>query len=225
MHLRPNMKQKRLSHALTASLPHCLTHSLHCLTASLHHSLTASLTILTSLTILPPLTITLYHSITLSHYHSITSSLMPPPTSLPHSLTPSQTHSLLTQRRPTLHKSLALLLSSLVGTRLLVELKNSMELTGILEESDANMNMTLQQVSLTHSLPHFITHSNSLYPLQSIHSFTHSLTHSLLNHLHSLTTQSLTLTHSLTHSLGRCGRCSPRVGFASWMWCSSMAVT
>ena len=128
---------------------------------------------------------------------------MPPPTSLPHSLTPSQTHSLLTQRRPTLHKSLALLLSSLVGTRLLVELKNSMELTGILEESDANMNMTLQQVSLTHSLTHFITHSNSLSPLQSRHS---SCTHTLFGIISLICTHSLThllslTTHSLTHSL------------------------
>jgi small nuclear ribonucleoprotein (snRNP)-like protein len=59
-------------------------------------------------------------------------------------LTPAQTVKIVTQRRPKIQKSLALLVVSLVGVRLVVELKNDIEITGILEESDENMNMTIQ---------------------------------------------------------------------------------
>lgn len=59
-------------------------------------------------------------------------------------LTPAQTLKIITKRRPKVQKSLALLVVSLVGIRVVVELKNDIEITGVLEESDDNMNMTIQ---------------------------------------------------------------------------------
>lgn len=59
-------------------------------------------------------------------------------------LSPAQTLKIVTKRLPKVQKSLALLVVSLVGVRLVVELKNDIEITGVLEESDENMNMTIQ---------------------------------------------------------------------------------
>ena len=62
-------------------------------------------------------------------------------------LTSDQMMKVISRRRPKIQKSLALLLVSLVGNRLVVELKNDVEVTGILEESDENMNMTMQNAT------------------------------------------------------------------------------
>ena len=45
---------------------------------------------------------------------------------------------------PQIQKSLAILLQSLYGIAVVVEMKNDMEVSGILLESDAAMNVTLQ---------------------------------------------------------------------------------
>jgi small nuclear ribonucleoprotein (snRNP)-like protein len=49
---------------------------------------------------------------------------------------------------PRSHKSLAILISSLCGQSVVLELKNDSEVTGILEESDINMNITLREAKI-----------------------------------------------------------------------------
>ena len=47
---------------------------------------------------------------------------------------------------PKVHKSLGILLVSLQGRSIVVELKNNIEISGIVEEADDNMNLTLHNV-------------------------------------------------------------------------------
>jgi small nuclear ribonucleoprotein (snRNP)-like protein len=49
-------------------------------------------------------------------------------------------------RTPLLQKSLAVVLASLQGAQVVIELKNDVEITGTIEETDSNMNLTLNQV-------------------------------------------------------------------------------
>jgi hypothetical protein len=49
-------------------------------------------------------------------------------------------------RTPLLQKSLAVILASLQGVQVVIELKNDVEITGTIEETDSNMNLTLNQV-------------------------------------------------------------------------------
>jgi len=48
---------------------------------------------------------------------------------------------------PVLQKSLAILLASFQGETISIELKNDSEITGILEETDHSMNITLHQAN------------------------------------------------------------------------------
>jgi small nuclear ribonucleoprotein (snRNP)-like protein len=50
---------------------------------------------------------------------------------------------LFNKRVPKIQKSLGILLVSLQGESVVVELKNDIEISGMLEEADENMNMTL----------------------------------------------------------------------------------
>lgn len=47
---------------------------------------------------------------------------------------------------PLIQKSLGILLVSLQGEEIVIELKNDIEITGIVEEADENMNLTLHNV-------------------------------------------------------------------------------
>lgn len=49
-------------------------------------------------------------------------------------------------RTPVIQKSLAVVLASLQGVQVVIELKNDVEISGIIEETDSNMNLTLNQV-------------------------------------------------------------------------------
>lgn len=49
-------------------------------------------------------------------------------------------------RIPLIQKSLGILLVSLQGEEVIIELKNDIEITGIIEEADENMNLTLHNV-------------------------------------------------------------------------------
>ena len=52
----------------------------------------------------------------------------------------------MTSKIPIIQKSLGILLVSLQGEEVVVELKNDIEVTGIIEEADENMNLTLHHV-------------------------------------------------------------------------------
>jgi U6 snRNA-associated Sm-like protein LSm2 len=49
-------------------------------------------------------------------------------------------------RQPTVQRCLGIVLLSLQGEEITIELKNDIELTGIVEEADENMNVTLHNV-------------------------------------------------------------------------------
>ena len=49
--------------------------------------------------------------------------------------------------RPTVQRSLAVVLCGLQGHRVVMELKNDVEVTGVVESADANMNTTLRDAS------------------------------------------------------------------------------
>ena len=49
------------------------------------------------------------------------------------------------RRTPRIQKSLAIILMSLLGHQVVIELKNDIEVTGIIEVAESNMNMTLVQ--------------------------------------------------------------------------------
>lgn len=49
-------------------------------------------------------------------------------------------------RIPIVQKSLAVVLASLLGVQVVIELKNDTEVTGIIDEADSNMNLTLHDV-------------------------------------------------------------------------------
>jgi U6 snRNA-associated Sm-like protein LSm2 len=49
-------------------------------------------------------------------------------------------------RQPTVQKCLGIVLVSLQGEEITIELKNDIELTGVVEEADENMNLTLHDV-------------------------------------------------------------------------------
>jgi small nuclear ribonucleoprotein (snRNP)-like protein len=52
-----------------------------------------------------------------------------------------------TRRRvPLIQRSLAVVLASLQGVQVVIELKNGNEITGTVDETDSNMNVTLQNV-------------------------------------------------------------------------------
>ena len=53
----------------------------------------------------------------------------------------------MTKKNPAIQKSLALILSSLIGMEIVIELKNNTEVTGTLEETDFNMNSVLVNAS------------------------------------------------------------------------------
>ena len=50
------------------------------------------------------------------------------------------------KRIPVIQKSLAIVLASLLGEQVVIELKNDTEVTGTIEETDTNMNLTLNDV-------------------------------------------------------------------------------
>ena len=50
-------------------------------------------------------------------------------------------------RTPRIQKSLAIILMSLLGHQVVIELKNDIEVTGTIEVAESNMNMTLLQAS------------------------------------------------------------------------------
>jgi prophage tail gpP-like protein len=52
------------------------------------------------------------------------------------------------KRIPKLEKSLAILLRSLVGTSVVIELKNDTEITGIIDETDEGMSVVLVDVTI-----------------------------------------------------------------------------
>mmetsp|Transcript_733 Transcript_733/g.844 ORF Transcript_733/g.844 Transcript_733/m.844 type:complete len:254 (-) Transcript_733:344-1105(-) len=73
-------------------------------------------------------------------------------------------------RTPILQKSLAVVLASLQGVQVVIELKNDVEVTGTIEETDSNMNLTLNQVKqvsgsgeVTHQEFYFLSGSNIRY--------------------------------------------------------------
>ena len=49
-------------------------------------------------------------------------------------------------RIPIIQKSLAVVLASLLGVQVVIELKNDTEVTGTIDEADSNMNLTLHDV-------------------------------------------------------------------------------
>lgn len=49
-------------------------------------------------------------------------------------------------RVPVIQKSLAIVLASLLGVQVVIELKNDTEVTGTIDEADSNMNLTLHDV-------------------------------------------------------------------------------
>ena len=51
---------------------------------------------------------------------------------------------------PLIQRSLAIVLASLQGIRVAIELKNDIEITGVIEETDNNMNLTLNTVRQLH---------------------------------------------------------------------------
>lgn len=50
------------------------------------------------------------------------------------------------KRIPVIQKSLAIVLASLLGEQVVIELKNDTEVTGTIEETDTNMNLTMNDV-------------------------------------------------------------------------------
>ena len=50
------------------------------------------------------------------------------------------------KRVPLIQRSLAVVLASLQGVQVVIELKNDNEITGTVDETDSNMNVTLQNV-------------------------------------------------------------------------------
>lgn len=50
------------------------------------------------------------------------------------------------KRTPLIQKSLAIVLASLQGVQIVIELKNDNEVTGTVDETDSNMNLTLYNV-------------------------------------------------------------------------------
>ena len=50
------------------------------------------------------------------------------------------------KRIPLMQRSLAVVLASLQGVQVVIELKNDNEITGTVDETDSNMNVTLQNV-------------------------------------------------------------------------------